>query len=142
MSKTKKVFLLLLGICVVVLSVFFTACKETNNLGLNYGKYYLENSDDVYIEIKDDKIADLHNLDFSDFNPDEYWSYDDNWYEGKITLEEVIDAMQGEKRYWYDENDTCCFFLVKNFSTGGLLMEFDYNGTNELELNGHKYILK
>lgn len=117
------------------------ACKEepTNYRGLNFGKYYLENSDDVYIEIKADHKAFLHNLDFSDFDPEEYWGDTNEWtiFE-HVTKEEVINGMQGEKEYWYFDDSKSLAFIIK--SPFGL--EFNYNGTSELEFEGIKYIKK
>lgn len=120
--------------CLIVCSlcVIFAGCKPDNYRGLNFGKYYLENSDDVYIEIMAEHSAVLNNLDFLHFDPEEYWGEDKDWTEGFITNDEVLSAMQGEKNYWYYDDGLLCFEVKAN---GALVYQisFNYNGSNELK---------
>lgn len=148
----RKVINLLLSAVLVLMAVgccALAACKEepTNYRGLNFGKYYLETSDDVYIEIKADHKAYLHNLDFSDFDPDEFWGDGSDWVEGQISRDEVVAAMQGETNYDFSSDKSIVTFEIKKiFLTEDRAfvysIPFNYNGTNELEFNGVKYIKK
>ncbi|MDE6356002.1 MAG: hypothetical protein K2L67_02040 [Clostridia bacterium] len=138
----KKFFaVILFAVCTVC--AVLVGCAPDNYRGLKFGKYYLENSDDVYIEIKADHRAFLNNLDFSDLNPEEFWGGDEDWVEGYITVDEVIAAMHGEKEYWYFDDGLLCFEVKAN---GPIVfpISFDYNGTNELKsnYNGDVYILR
>lgn len=115
----------------------------TNFKGLNFGYYYSEKSDGSYINIVNSSKAVLYNLDFSDLNPDEIWD------EGEVTKEEVISAMSGEVEYFFGEDNekiTAIWFEVKQGEQFGYLFGYgfvvNYNGFNELELNGTKYILQ
>lgn len=109
----KKFFaVILLAVCTVC--AVLVGCAPDNYRGLNFGKYYLENSDEVYIEIKAGRQAILHNLDFSDLDPETQWGGSQDWVKGYITVDEVIAAMQGEKEYWYfdaDENEPWLLML-------------------------------
>lgn len=146
----KRVRNLLLTAVLILLTVgccALAACNEepTNYMGLNFGKYYLANSDDVYIEIKADHKAYLHNLDFSDFDPEECWGDTALWEVKQIAKEEVIDWMQGEKEYVYFIDDNTLSFVIK--SDGNKYgwhfgIEFNYNGTNQLEFENDVYILR
>lgn len=133
---TAVLVLMAVGCCAL------SACKEeapTNYKGLNFGKYYSENSEDSYIEIISGSTAFLHNLDFSDFDPDEHWS------DGIVTKEEVIAAMSGEVKYLFHEDDgkiDAILFEIKTIDIMLCHMISNYNGTNELELEGTKYIKK
>lgn len=132
-------------ICLVVCAIcaLCAGCKSDNYRGLKFGKYYLENSDDVYIEVMADHSAVLNNLDFSDLDPEAYWGEDEHWIEGFITKEEVIAAMQGEKNYWYFDDGLLCFEVKAN---GALVYQigFNYNGSSELKstYNNDVYILR
>ena len=139
----KKFFaVILFAVCTVC--AVLVGCAPDNYRGLNFGKYYLENSDEVYIEIKADHQAVLHNLEFSYLDPENYWGESqDYWVEGFITRDEVIAAMQGEKEYWYFDDGLLCFEVKAN---GPIVfpISFDYNGTNELKSNYNDdvYILR
>ena len=138
----KKIYVfILLAVCSIC--AIFAGCNSDNYRGLKFGKYYLENSDDVYIEVMADHSAVLNNLDFSGFDPEEYWGEGEHWIAGFITKDEVITAMQGEKNYWYFDDGLLCFEVKAN---GALVFQisFEYNGSNELKstYNDDVYILK
>ena len=136
----KKFFVfILLAFCSVC--AVLVGCAPDNYRGLKFGKYYLENSDDIYIEIKADHRPYLHILVFSDFNPEEYWGNMNEWELLQLSKNEVIDWMQGERNYWYFNNEKLLSFQIdKSYYA----IEFDYNGTNELKsnYNGDVYILR
>ena len=76
--KFAAVFVLTLCCCV------FTACVKEQSPkppkdfeGLIYGIYYSSGAEDSFIAIKSDGMSVLHNLDFSDFNPEDYWMISD-----------------------------------------------------------------
>lgn len=141
--STTFILLLLLAAC-----CFFGGCKKdegtpTNFKGLNFGYYYSEKSDGSYIKILNSSKAVLHNLDFTDLNPDDIWE------EGEVSKEEVLLAMSGEVEYLFGEEEgkiTAIWFEVKKGEQFGYLFGYgfvvNYNGFNELELNGTKYILQ
>ncbi len=62
---------------------------------------------------------------------------DESEEEGNITNEVLFTEMQGERSYRYFSDDKNLVFPVDN--THGI--GFTYNGTNELEFNGVRYIL-
>ncbi len=142
MKRINNLLLTVIIVCIAFGCCVLAACKEsaTDYKGLNFGKYYLQNSD-VYIEIKADNKAILNNLDFTSFDPEAYWGGEENWQNEQVTRDEVIAAMQGEKEYWYFDDDKTLTFAVKSCENGLTYgIEFNYNGTNELEFNGVKYI--
>ena len=145
----KKVRNLLLTVVLVLMSVgccVLMACKDeapTNYRGLNFGKYYLENSEDVYIEIKADHKAYLHNLDFSDFDPEEYWGHSPLWKKQKLTKENVVTWMQGEREYHYFDDKIVSFFIRINDEYGAFSLGYKYNGTDQLSFDDNStYILR
>lgn len=149
MKKICNAFVLFLA-TVLILTCFClcTACdRPMDYRGLNFGRYYLEGSEEVYIEIKDDHKAILNNLDFSDLDPEKFWGQDENWVEGYITREEVIAAMQGEKEYCFFDNGHLCFEVkakeIKMSFDIVFQISFQYNGFNELKTiyNNDVYIL-
>lgn len=153
MKRVRNLLLTALLVLMTVGCCALSACKNeeepTNYKGLSFGKYYLENSDEVYIEIKDDHEAYLCGLDFSDFDPDEHWGHNLNWETGMISKDFVTGAMQGYRHYAYfvipDSDYNLVFFEVKGEGEqiGTVYgISFVYNGTDELELDGVKYIKK
>ena len=118
MKKIKSA-LVFVAVLILTFCCLFSACnKEQSNAptdyeGLNFGIYYSENSEDGYIAIKSDNMAVLHNVDFIDV------------------------AEQGESSWSYDSENK--IFSLNNSETNAI--NFVYNGTDEIEFNGIKYIL-
>lgn len=135
----KYILFVLLLLCFI--TIFAVGCtEETNYDGLNYGKYVLDGSDDVYIEVKKDHKAYLNNLDFSDFNPEDLWGDLAIWQDYPLPSDcDITSCMAGEKKYYYFKSDfEFGIKILDNYPYG---IPFIYNGENQLEFNGYVYTL-
>ena len=125
----KKIGLLLFSASVIACLLFLGACSQKTTVTV--GKYYLEGSDSVYIEILPDNKITFVGVDFTkDF---ERWEAngDDFDYEASV---------QGIKDYVFNEKEKALDVPVYSDGVITIYMIFSYGG-NTLTRSGKNYIL-
>ena len=124
----KKIGLLLFSVSVVMCLLVFGACSKTV---VNLGKYYLEGSDSVYIEILPDNKITFVGVDFTkDF---ERWEANGDKFDYEASV-------QGIKDYEFDAKEKALYVPVFDDGVMTLRMIFSYSG-NTLTRSGKNYIL-
>ncbi len=119
----------------MIFSVFFTGCSECSRyteVTINVGNYYLEDSQEEYIEIIDQSSLAFHNIDFSDLKS----FLEANKIEVDIT--ELNTEMNCIHDYYFVEDWDS---LMVNTSYQISLM-IEYNYLNQLILQEKIYILQ
>lgn len=141
MYKAKKIFSFIVFSCLIIaIVVSLGACWDKGKKNI-VGKYYLEGSQQIYIEIIDGNYLQFHGVDFSFVDIEEFWGDD------AVELLEYFDktnsdinsCMQGRKKYifWADNDIT-----VEVVEGSGLALGMQFDGNNTISFNELKYILK
>ena len=130
-KRIKKIIISCLLLCLFLLSALCACKKERHPL---YSKYYLEGSQDVYIEIIDSEYLQFVGVDYSFVDPETFWGED-------FPLDKDIDisaCMQGLKKYifWVDNDIT-----VEVIEGSGLTLGMQYDGSKTIRFNEIIYIL-
>ena len=130
-KRIKKIIISCLLLCLFLLSALCACKKERHPL---YGKYYLEGSQDVYIEIIDSEYLQFVGVDFSFVDVD-------TWWDGELKGYNIGECMKGIKKYifWHD-NDITVSVLEGDMYMYALGMQYDCNRT--IQFNDLNYILE
>lgn len=73
-------------------------------------------------------------MDFSDFNPEEYWGGSQEWERFPLTMttQEISEYLEGKRDYIFSNKTNYLAFVVNE---SNYVVSFKYNGTNELKSN-------
>ncbi len=138
----KKFLLILTNILLLVAFILgvisLSACgdpEKPNYKGLYFGKYYLNDSGESYLEITDDITIKFVNVDFTCIDPESYWGESALWQYAPDEIN-VTANMQGDKSYAYNQQLQVLSIAVVEVSEGlALSLGFKYNGIDQLKLN-------
>ncbi len=137
---TKKKLLLYLRnailLCVLLIGLLLvSACGgsgKPNNEGLYFGKYYLNGSEDSYLEILNEDTIIFVNVDFTCIDPESYWGDTVPWKFNPVDFD-VDEEMQGENFYVYiPKRQALSVEVVEGRSYA---LAFKYNGINQIKLD-------
>lgn len=132
----KTISCLVVTLIIVIMVVSFCACEDKSLAGR---KYYLEGSNQIYIEFLDDEYLQFHGVDFSFVDIEEFWGTTGLLDDLENRNFDVDACMQGRKKYihWEDNDIT-----VEVIEGSGLALGMQFDGKNTISFNELKYVLK
>ena len=128
-TRINKIIISCVLLCTLLVGALCACNKERHPL---YGKYYLEGSQDVYIEIIDSEYLQFVGVDFSFIDVE-------TWWDGDLAGYNIDDCMQGVKEYIYWRDNQITVEVVED-STCALAMHYD--GDRTIQFNDINYILE
>lgn len=132
----KPRLILLFSICAIIVAIF-CACDDKNEKAvLCHGKYYLEGSTEVYIEIIDDDLIQFNGVDFSFVSPSD-WEGEPAYERLENKNFDVTKAMEGARKYIYWDDYDITFEIIEG---SGLALGGKYDGVNTIRFHNQNYV--
>lgn len=139
MKKYKQLILGILISCLALLFIFCSCSNQNEKPVLRQGKYYLEGTEDIYIEIINDEKIDFIGVDFTWVDAEKLWGDSWLWEEFDNKNFDPVEAMQGERNYIYWEDLEITFEIIEG---SGFSLVAYYNGIDTIRLHKLNYIYK